>query len=59
MSHRNEKDVKADIPDSIKSEVEFKFVKTIEEALDLIWGNEIWVGSGSLGMQNGRLEARL
>jgi ATP-dependent Lon protease len=58
MSERNKKDVEADIPDSIKQDVEFRFVRTIGEALEIVWGKEVWaLGSGPDGRS--RTEARL
>jgi ATP-dependent Lon protease len=57
MPSRNKKDIQADLPVSIKDEVEFRFVGSIEEALEVVWGSEIWArGSGGKGY---RIEARL
>lgn len=62
MSHRNQKDVETDISDQVREEVEFKFVRTIEEALEEVWGSEIWVGTsgaGTKGEEKEKVEARL
>lgn len=59
MSERNRKDVDADIPDSIKQDVEFRFVKTIKEALEIVWGKEVWSGGDGVIGGKVRSEARL
>lgn len=59
MSERNKKDVEADIPDSIRQDVEFRFAKTIQEALVIVWGKEAWNVGDLVGVGKGRSEARL
>lgn len=59
LPKRNRKDVQADLPESVKSQLEIVFVSTVEEALEEVWGREIWaVGVGS-GRGGGKVEARL
>jgi hypothetical protein len=57
MSERNRKDVEADIPASIKDEVEFRFVRTLQDALEVVWGGDAWNADEPSG--KGRSEARL
>jgi ATP-dependent Lon protease len=60
MSERNRKDVDADIPDSIKQDVEFRFVKTIRDALEIVWGKDVWSDTrGDVVGGKARSEARL
>jgi ATP-dependent Lon protease len=54
LPRRNFKDVKADLPESTRRRIEFKYVSTIEEAIEEVWGRGIWANKGG-----GKVEARL
>jgi hypothetical protein len=54
LPKRNFKDVQADLPESTTKQMNFAYVGTIEEALEEVWGRDVWaVKSGA------RVEARL
>ncbi|KAK1923408.1 Lon protease C-terminal proteolytic domain-containing protein [Papiliotrema laurentii] len=53
MPTRNRKDVEADLPDSVRNEIRFVYVSTIDEALEEVWGHDLWRAGGP------KTEARL
>jgi ATP-dependent Lon protease len=53
LPERNRKDVQADLPESLKREVEIEHVGTVEALLEAVWGRDVWVGGAS------KVEARL
>jgi ATP-dependent Lon protease len=53
LPERNKKDVQADLPDSLKKELDIEHVSSIEALLEAVWGTGIWVGGRS------KVEARL
>jgi ATP-dependent Lon protease len=62
LPSRNRKDVQNDLPESVRKEIQFAFVATIDEALEEVWSKEIWAaGVDKVVMQRSgrRGEARL
>ena len=55
MSHRNEKDTTKDLGEKVKQDIKIEFIRTIEEGLEAVWGEEIWVD----GKADGGISARL
>ncbi|RSH93124.1 hypothetical protein EHS25_007477 [Saitozyma podzolica] len=54
LPKRNFKDVQADLPQSMRTQMSFAYVGTIEEALEEVWGRDVWAVKGGA-----RVEARL
>lgn len=54
MPRRNEKDVLADVSDEVRAEIDFRYVGTIEEALEVVWGSEVWKSG-----ERAKVDARL
>jgi ATP-dependent Lon protease len=54
LPKRNFKDVQADLPESTRKQMGFAYVGTIEEALEEVWGRDVWAVKGGA-----RVEARL
>ncbi|EIW71323.1 hypothetical protein TREMEDRAFT_67699 [Tremella mesenterica DSM 1558] len=54
LPKKNLREVMADLPESVKDEMDFVFVGTIEEALEEVWGKDIWTDTS-----RPRLEAKL
>lgn len=42
LPKRNRKDVEADLPESVRNEIAFVFVSTIDEALTEVYGRDVW-----------------
>ncbi|WVQ95874.1 ATP-dependent protease La [Kwoniella sp. CBS 9459] len=68
----NRGDVREDVPEQVKNDIEFVFVEKIEQAIEEVWGKEIWAsgsdsdsgsgspaGSKSKSASRSRVEARL
>lgn len=54
LPKRNRKDVEADLPESVRSEITFVFLSTVDQAIEEVFGKDIWrQGEGT------RIEARL
>lgn len=53
LPERNRKDVQADLPDSLRRELDIQHVGSVEALLETVWGRDVWVGGGS------KVEARL
>ena len=53
LPDRNRKDVQADLPESIKRDVQIEHVGSVEALLEAVWGREVWGGG------IGKVEARL
>jgi ATP-dependent Lon protease len=54
LPKRNKKDVEADLPQSVKRDVEFVFISTVDQLLEEVFGKAIWRhGEGP------KIEARL
>jgi len=49
LPQRNQKDVQADLPETVRNEMQITYVSTIEEAIEAVWG----------GLVSTRVEARL
>ncbi|WWC95654.1 ATP-dependent protease La [Kwoniella sp. B9012] len=47
LPRTNRPDVEADIPDLVKKEIHFVYVDKIEQAIEEVWGKDIWVGPGA------------
>jgi len=58
LPKRNRKDVQADLPESVRSELNIAFASTIDEALEEVWGRDIWA-AGVGGARGVKVEARL
>ncbi|WVF68322.1 ATP-dependent protease La [Kwoniella sp. CBS 6097] len=63
----NRGDVKEDVPEQVKKDIQFVYVDKIEQAIEEVWGKDIWVskgiinpdGSKSKSASVSRVEARL
>ena len=55
---RNRKDVQSDLPESVRSRLTIAFISSIEEALEEIWGREVWTCEIS-ALRRVKAEARL
>jgi len=55
---RNKKDVQSDLPESVRSNLNIAFASTIEEALEEVWGKDIWAPGMGLG-KGVKVEAHL
>ena len=54
LPKRNRKDVEADLPESVRGEITFVFLSTVDQAIEEVFGKDIWrQGEGT------RIEARL
>jgi ATP-dependent Lon protease len=53
LPERNRKDVQADLPESVKRDIQIQHVGSVEALLEAVWGREVWVGGV------GKAEARL
>ncbi|WWD20449.1 ATP-dependent protease La [Kwoniella shandongensis] len=42
MPAGNKKEVDSDVPEQVKKDIQFVFVASIEEAIEEVWGKEIW-----------------
>ncbi|SNX86620.1 related to ATP-dependent protease La [Melanopsichium pennsylvanicum] len=42
LPHRNRKDVEADLPKKVRDELEIKYVKTVWEAMEAVFGNKLF-----------------
>ncbi|WVW87102.1 ATP-dependent protease La [Kwoniella bestiolae CBS 10118] len=58
LPRSNRPDVSADVPSQVKEDITFVYVDKIEQAIEEVWGKDIWVGGGEkeLGL---KVDARL
>jgi len=54
---RNRKDVVADLPARVKTEIKFEYVKTIWEALEVAFGDRLWESLPEAERRERRYEA--
>ncbi|WRT69873.1 ATP-dependent protease La [Kwoniella shivajii] len=60
LPRSNRPDVEADIPELVKNEIRFVYVDKIEQAIEEVWGKEIWVNGGKdISSAKARIDARL
>ncbi|WWC66051.1 ATP-dependent protease La [Kwoniella dejecticola CBS 10117] len=56
LPRTNRPDVMADVPELVKKDIEFVFVDKIEQAIEEVWGKEIWAGGEGA---SAKVDARL
>lgn len=54
LPKRNRKDVEADLPESVRNEMTFIFLSTVDQAIEEVFGKDIWRQGEGI-----RVEARL
>jgi len=54
LPKRNRKDVEADLPESVRNEITFVFLSTVDQAIEEVFGKDIWRQGEGI-----RVEARL
>ncbi|KAK8849818.1 ATP-dependent protease La [Kwoniella newhampshirensis] len=64
MPAGNRKEVESDVPQQVKKDIQFVFVASIEDAIEEVWGKEIWAGKSGSGAgvsvpAGARVDARL